>query len=106
MRDIAQNVYLQVFGKYLSPVAAPQKKADNQKSDDAAEKQYLEGTQMGRQLPAADGHGHERYQRAGHPKSGNDSMISISLCKQDGILCPFWLYRIHVYQVNWRRLRA
>ena len=86
MRNIAQHVHPQVFGNDLPPVAAPQKKADNQKSDNAAEKQYLEGTQMGRQLPAADGHGHERYQRAGHPKSGNESMISISLREQDEIL--------------------
>ena len=78
MRDIAQHVYLQVFGEYLSPVAAPQKKTDNQNTDNTSEKQYLEGTQLGRKLPAADGHSHERYQRAGHPKSGNDSMISIS----------------------------
>jgi hypothetical protein len=86
MRDIAQHVYPQVFGKYLPPVAAPQKKTDNQTTDNAAEKQYLEGTQLGRKLPATDGHGHERYQRTGHPKSGNDSMISISLREQDEIL--------------------
>jgi len=86
VRDIAQHVYPQVFAKYLPPVAAPQKNADNQQTDNAAEKQYLEGTQLGRKLPTADGHSHERYQRAGHPKSGNDSMISISLREQDEIL--------------------
>ena len=86
MRDISQNVYMQVFGKYLPPVAAPQEKSDNQKTDNAAEKQYLEGTQLGRKLPAADGHGHKGYQCSGHPKSGNDSMISNSLCEQDEIL--------------------
>ena len=86
MRNIAQQMYPNVFGKDLTPVTTPQKNADNQQPDNAAEKQYLEGTQLGRQLPAADGHGHERYQRAGHPKSGNDSMISISLRVQDEIL--------------------
>jgi hypothetical protein len=86
MRNIAQHVYPHVFGKYLPPAAAPQKKTDNQKTDNAAEKQYLEGTQLGRKLPAADGHGHERHQRTGHPKSGKDRMISISLREQDEIL--------------------
>jgi hypothetical protein len=79
MREIAKYVYLQVLGEYLSPVAAPQKKADNQNTDNTAEKQYLEGTQLARQLPPADGHGCERYQGAAHPKSGNDGMISIRI---------------------------
>jgi hypothetical protein len=33
-----------VFAKYLPPVAAPQKKADNQQTDNAAKKKYLKGT--------------------------------------------------------------
>ena len=79
-------MYPQLFGEYLPPVAVPQKKADNQTTDNTAEKEYLEGTQLGRELPAADGHGHERYQRTGHPESGHDSIILISLREQDGIL--------------------
>jgi len=98
MRDITQHVHLQVFAEYLSPVAAPQKKADNQNADNTAKKQYLEGTQLARQLPSADGHGHERYQCAGHPKSGDDGMISIRLCECDDFrpYSVFYDYRFSV----------
>ena len=60
MRNIAQQMYPNMFGKDLTPVVAPQKKTDNQQTDNAAEKQNLEGTQMDRQLPPPDGHGHKR----------------------------------------------
>ncbi len=104
MRNIAQHVYLQVFCKYLFPVASPQKKANNQDTDNTAEKQYLEGIQLDRKLPTADGHGGKRYQRAAHPECGNNRMISIRLCDWDDVglrLFEFMFVNIYVIILLW-----
>jgi hypothetical protein len=67
MGDVAQEMGFEFFGNYLLPVAAPQQETDDKQADQTAEKQYLEGSQLTGQLPAADGHAHKRHEGSGHP---------------------------------------